>query len=219
MTEGRSSRRGSSRAVRARWTATYETTPYQRLPWFDPDPSPQVVEALRQHFLTPGGTVLDLGCGAGSNVLYLAREGFEAHGVDLSPGAIRAATERARSDGVKAEFHVGDVLSLDYRAARFDGLLDNGCFHTLPVGRRRDYAREAARVLRPEGSFVLSWIAREHVSETGPPHRPSLAEVAAALEERFLFVRTSFHAAGEGNGPSRYVAWLRRRATPQPPRR
>lgn len=163
--------------------------------------------------------MLDLGCGAGSNVLYLAQEGFEAHGVDLSPGAIAAARERARRGRLRAEFRVGDVLSLAYPRGRFAGLTDNGCFHTLPVRRRKEYAREVARVLRPGGAFVLSWIGREHTADFGPPHRPSLAEVAAALEGRFLFVRSRQLGGTAGAGPARYVAWLRRRSTPQPPAR
>ena len=172
--------RGSSAEHRAQWEAIYEQTPYHELPWFDPDPSPQVVHAVAEGFLRPGSTVLDVGCGAGSNVLFLASKGFDAHGVDLSPGAVRAAERRAREARLRVDLHVGDVLSLAFPDARFDGVLDNGCFHTLPIPRRPDYACEIARVLRPGGSFVLSWVAREHEGEHGPPHRPSLAEVTAA---------------------------------------
>lgn len=216
---GKAVRRGISARHRASWKATYEETPYTELPWFDPDPSPQVVRAVAEKFLPPGAAVVDVGCGAGSNVLYLAREGFESHGVDLSPGAIRAAEQRARTEGLAVDLRVGDVLDLPFPRARFGGVTDNGCFHTLPLGRRGDYAREVARVLRPGGAFVLSWVAREHTGERGPRHRLSLAEVTRALEERFLFVRAEFHPATEEGAPSVYDAWLTRRTTPQPPPR
>lgn len=217
MPTGTRSRRGSSAQHRAAWKATYEETPYEELPWFDPEPSPQVVRAVDEGFLPPGVAVLDVGCGAGSNVLFLARKGFESHGVDVSPGAIRAAQERARKDGLAAEFHVGDALALDFPDARFGGIIDNGCFHTLPIRRRTDYARETARVLRPGGAFVLSWVAREHTGLRGPRHRPSLAEVTRALERRFLFVRTGFRPRLAEGAPAVYDAWLTRRVTPQPP--
>lgn len=201
------------------WRATYARAAYHALPWFDPDPSPQVVRAVDERFLPPRAAVLDVGCGAGSNVLYLARMGFESHGVDLSPDAIRAATQRAHEEGLDVDLRVGDVLDLPFPRGRFAGAIDNGCFHTLPVRRRPDYAGELARVLRPGGVFVLSWIGREHTGAQGPSHRPSLAEVTAALEQQFLFVRSEFHSAAQRQGPAVYDAWLVRRTEPQPPPR
>jgi len=202
-----------------RWRDTYAETPYDHLPWFEPEPSPQVVRAVAEKFLRPGSAVLDVGCGAGTNVLYLARQGFESHGVDLSPGAVRAANDRALREGVPVEVHVGDALRLDFPAGRFDGVIDNGCFHTLPLRRRKDYAKELARVLRPGGAFVLSWIGRESAGDGGPPHRPSLAEVTGTFEELFLFARTEFHDPEPGGSLCVYDAWLRRRTARQPPPR
>lgn len=172
---------------------------------------------MDERFLVAGSAVLDLGCGAGSNVLYLARSGFEAHGVDLSPTAVSAARDRAREAALAIDVRVGDALSLPYPRARFGGAVDNGCFHTLPVRRRADYAREVARVVRPGGSFVLSWIGRESTGASGPPHRPSLEEVARALEPRFVFARTFFHPGAPGQPRATYDAWLTRRLEPQPP--
>ncbi len=217
MTPGAGSRQGSSARHRARWKATYEQTPYRELPWFDPEPSPQVARAVAERFLPPGARVLDVGCGAGSNVLYLCRTGLHGFGVDISPGAIQAAQARARDEGLTADFRVGDVLALDFPDGAFEGVLDNGCFHTLPVRSRVTYAKEVRRVLRPDGRFVLSWVAREHTGPRGPPHRPSLEEVVRTFEASFLFVRTGFHPPGTERGPAVYDAWLTRRTSAQPP--
>ncbi len=219
MSSGRVVRRGSSAGHRSMWKTTYEETPYDELPWFNPDPSPQVVQAVVEKFLPPRATVLDVGCGAGSNVLYLSRSGFRAVGVDISPGAIQAARSRALREGVSADFRVGDVLDLDFPAGKFGGMIDNGCFHTLPVRRRAGYAREAYRILRPGGSFALSWVAREHTAPRGPRHRPSLQEVTQTFEAGFLFRRTAFHMREEEGAPAIYDAWLTRRVSPQPPPR
>jgi len=219
MRNRRNVRNGSSAEDRARWKAVYEETPYEDLPWFDPDPSPEVERAVVEGFFPPGAAILDIGCGAGSNVLFLSRKGFRAYGVDLSPGAIRAAGARARSAGLTVDLREGDALALDFPDGCFGGLVDIGCFHTVPLDRRPDYATEVARVVPPGGRFLLSWVAREHVGETGPPHRPSLHEVTEALEPRFLFTRTEFHPSREDGGPAVYDAWLLRRSTPQPPRR
>jgi SAM-dependent methyltransferase len=158
--------------------------------------------------------VLDVGCGAGSNVLWLARSGYQAYGVDLAPGAIRAARARAAEAGLAIDVRPGDALALPFGDAGFDALVDHGCFHTLPLERRADYAREVDRVLRPDARLLLCWVAREHEGP-GPPHRPSLSEVAEVFEGRFLFARTRFWPGGDDGLPS-YSAWLAKRTGPQP---
>ncbi|MGA8603818.1 MAG: class I SAM-dependent methyltransferase [Thermoplasmata archaeon] len=212
-------RRGSSLEDRAAWRSTYEQTPYDQLPWFESGPSPPVRLAVEEGFLPPGGEVLDVGCGAGSNVLFLAASGYRAHGVDLSPGAVVAARARAADSHLNADIQEGDALALSFPTSGLDGMVDNGCFHTLPIARRADYAKEAYRVLRPGGSLVLSWVAREHTAMMGPRHRPSLQEVTSALESRFLFTRTGFRPSREPGAPSTYFAFLSRRSAPYPPPR
>ncbi|MFZ0698574.1 MAG: class I SAM-dependent methyltransferase [Thermoplasmata archaeon] len=210
--------RGLSVQARAQWKATYEKTHYDQLPWFDPGPSPSTRRAVSERFLPKRGSVLDVGCGAGSNVIFLAQSGYEAHGIDISPGAVAAALERAAQARVRVDVREGDALALPFPDGALDGVIDHGCFHTLPIHRRPDYAAEVQRVLRREGRFVLTWVAREHTGPRGPPHRPSLEEVASVFESRFLFTRTAFQPESEEGGPACYMAFLSRRSTPQPPR-
>ena len=46
--------------------------------------------------------VLDLGCGAGRHVVFLAWKGFEVHGLDSSAEALRICRERLREAGLRA---------------------------------------------------------------------------------------------------------------------
>ncbi|MCI4331334.1 MAG: class I SAM-dependent methyltransferase [Thermoplasmata archaeon] len=212
-------RRGSSAVTRAQWRDRYACTPYDQLPWFDPQATPALVHSVKERFLSPPAVVLDIGCGAGSNLLWLARRGFRAHGVDLAPGAVSAARERASKAGLVIEVRTADALDLPYPRSHFDGVLDHGCFHTLPIRRRREYAAEVARVLRPEGAYLLAWVAREYQGQLGPPHRPSLGEVTGLFERAFLFERTDFRPGSEADGLASYAARMRRRTRPQPPPR
>ncbi|HTT34475.1 MAG TPA: methyltransferase domain-containing protein [Thermoplasmata archaeon] len=208
---------------RRRWTETYASTPYRRLPWFSPTPYPWVAEAVKAKRWIPGTRLLDVGCGAGTNSLFLARAGFEVTGIDLAPAAVEAARARAAKARSTARFEVADALRLPFPDGHFGGAIDIGCFHTLPPDLRPAYAKEIARVVRPRRSFVLSWVAREFRGEEGPPHRLSVEEAAAALEEDFLFLHTEYRPGASGRsvrgGLPVYCAVLGRRSFPRPPPR
>jgi SAM-dependent methyltransferase len=213
-----SHRSGLPESQQAAWRRTYSSTHYRRLPWFSPRPYPWVREAVEAGWLRPGTPVLDVGCGAGTNALFLARSGFNTSGVDLAPAAIAAAQRRAAHRKVSVDFRVGDALRLPFPRGRFGGLVDVGCFHTIPFALRRAYSKELARVSRAGARYVLAWVGRESPGGFGPPHRPSLEEAAATFEEEFIFLRTQFSAA-RGRPFAEYRAILERRSRPRPPRR
>lgn len=230
----RSSRSASARRPRASpgraefeaWEDWYARADYRRMPWFSPRPSPWLVAAVRDRSIARGVSVLDVGCGTGSNTLWLQRRGFRSVGVDVSRTAIAVATRRARTAGLAATFRVANAADLPFRSGAFGAALDTGCFHSLPLRLRPRYAGEIARVLRPGAPFLLTWIPREVRASVGPPHRPALAEVASVFEARFLFARVERHDAGSARGwrvcgesYARCTALLLRRRGRQPPPR
>jgi ubiquinone/menaquinone biosynthesis C-methylase UbiE len=119
--------------------------------WHLDAPSPELLEAWAEGWIRPGGGVLDLGCGLGSEVGFLAEQGLSCVGVDLSTAALR----RAASRHGEVEFINADVLRLPFGPESFDVLLDRGCFHYLKIEERTGYAQEAGRVLRPGGRLLL----------------------------------------------------------------
>lgn len=112
--------------------------------------------------------MVDIGCGLGTEIAYLAANGWKAVGVDLS----EVALGRARQAHGGPFFVRADVLALPFPAGVFDVALDRGCFHYLSPVQWPDYAAEAWRVLRPGGRMLLracltSQGARNDVSESG----------------------------------------------------
>ncbi|NJL93940.1 MAG: methyltransferase domain-containing protein [Anaerolineae bacterium] len=65
-----------------------------KTPW-DTNITPPEVVRLVAEGRTPPGRALDLGCGTGTNALYLARQGWQADGVDFIGQAVRAARRKA----------------------------------------------------------------------------------------------------------------------------
>jgi tellurite methyltransferase len=82
--------------------------------------------------ITRGMRILDAGCGAGRNLVYFLREGFEVWGVDESPDAIEqirilAATLAPRLNGDR--FSVGRVEKLPYADASMDVVISSAVLH------------------------------------------------------------------------------------------
>jgi SAM-dependent methyltransferase len=96
-------------------------------------------------------SVIDLGCGLGTELAYLKEQGCSGVGIDRSAIAIGRAA--AMHPGVA--FAVGDVRALPIQGAAFDLALDRGCFHYLDPGDRGRYVSEVRRVLRPGGRLFL----------------------------------------------------------------
>jgi len=93
---------------------------------------------------------VDLGCGLGTEIGYLAGRGWHGLGVDLSSAALSQAHKRHQG----AVFACADVTSLPLRAGSADLRLDRGCFHCLGPAGRAIYAAEAKRVLRAGGRLL-----------------------------------------------------------------
>jgi SAM-dependent methyltransferase len=149
----------------------------------------------------PPGRALDLGCGTGTNVVYLARHGWTAVGVDFVGRAIAKARRRARSAGVSCTFLVADVTRLDV-AGSFDLALDLGCLHSIPVAGRAGYASGLARLVRSGGTYLLYAFA----PGAGPAFGLSPDDVRATFADAFEIVSVE-----EGKGiPSAWYTLVRR---------
>lgn len=126
-------------------------------PRWDTRVTPPELRAHVEDSDTRPGRALDIGCGTGTNVLYLARHGWDAVGVDFAPHAVSIARRRAADDqlAARAHFVVADVARLPDVGAPFDLALDIGCLHSIPRERRADYARGLSARLAPGAVYLL----------------------------------------------------------------
>lgn len=112
--------------------------------------------------LKPGEVVLDLACGLGRHTTQLARMGLgPLTGLDFVPSYIEEAKKRAQAAGLKAEFVVGDMRTLDYQG-RFDAVFN--CFNSLfyfDDPTNLDILHRIQRALKPGGRLYLEVQNRE----------------------------------------------------------
>lgn len=145
---------------------TFNLWYFGRPPWDSGISPPELFDFLDHH--SPGRAI-DLGCGTGTNVITLARRGWQVTGVDFAGRAIQIAKRKVKNAAVMATLHVGDATKLNGIAGPFDLALDLGCFHTIE--NRADYLAELNRLLAPGGH----WLMYGFVESAPPRFGPGLA--------------------------------------------
>ena len=103
---------------------------------------PELVKLVEDGELNPV-RALDLGCGTGGNVNWLAARGVKAIGVDFARSAIDRAQTEAEESGSGAQFFVDDMTNLETVSGTFDLIVDYGSIDDLSRSAR---ARCAARI-------------------------------------------------------------------------
>lgn len=111
------------------------------------------VEANRSMLL--GGSVVDIGCGAGRHTIYMARRGIRACGIDQSSVAIDHARRWAEEEGLTPGFDIGDFKELPYEDESFVAAIAWESLFFGPTASVRDGIREVFRVLTPGSPFLL----------------------------------------------------------------
>lgn len=162
------------------WDRLYRTGEYKKH-WEYEFPSQELVTMLAANgilFRAARGKTrpasLDLGCGTGTETLFLAEQGFESHGIDLSPVGLAYAYDKMRRRGLRVEFRRGNVLEMPYPKGKFSFANDRGCFHHIETRDRPRYAAEAARVMQKGGLFLLRGAAEPTEEEFVPLRREEL---------------------------------------------
>lgn len=106
--------------------------------------------------------ILEVGCGPGANLWYIAREGFAVYGVDGSATAIAQAKNRLDSEcpGWKGELKVGDITHLEFEDGFFDAVIDNEAICCNSFKNSVRIYDELARVCKPCGKLFSRTFAK-----------------------------------------------------------
>ena len=118
--------------------------------------------------MLPGKTVLEIGCGTGTNAIELTRRGYRVIAVDLVDLAVRRAKDKAQRAGVDIDFRVGDVTRMDLDGP-FDVVFDRGVYHGIRAQNLSGFLKMLKRVTRPGSRWLtLAGNAKEPTVD-GPP--------------------------------------------------
>jgi SAM-dependent methyltransferase len=108
---------------------------------------------------------LEMGCGAGPNLLWLAEKGIRVSGIDLAGNALGLARDRLAQAGLgdrTGELVEGSVVATPFADESFDGILEACVFQHLDRDARRHAFAEVRRLLKRGGVFVGYMLDRGH---------------------------------------------------------
>ena len=196
----------------ARWEERYRSGD---TPWDTGRPSSELQRVIAEENIRPCRAI-ELGCGSGTNAVWLAQQGFDVTAVDLSSLAISRARERAAAEHAKVRFVCADVLNPPDLGS-YDFVFDRGCYHVVRRIDVQAYLRTLKLVTHPGTvGLVLAGNAREP-HEPGPPvveERDIRDELGPVFEIVWL---REFRFDQLEEGGVRFLAWscfVRRPADP-----
>lgn len=127
-----------------------------------PEPFPilgEAGDAFRAHGCS---FVLDLGCGSGRHLVYLAKQGFRSLGLDISPTGLRLAQAWMREEGHEPILVLGDARQpLPLCDDSIEGVLSTQVIHHARIAAVRLAIREIWRVLVPGGLALVTVSGRK----------------------------------------------------------
>jgi SAM-dependent methyltransferase len=134
------------------------------------------------------GRAIELGCGTGTNSVYLAECGFDVTGIDIAPEAIARAAARASQATFAApaqapKFLLGDVTKLNDVAGPFGFLFDRACYHCVRRAGLLSGYLATVRRLMPAGSRLLVIAGNPDDGTIGGPPKVTAAELIGDFEK------------------------------------
>lgn len=187
---------------------------WQQLPWAHDEPTLFLAEICAKR---AAGTALDIGCGAGTDSVYLAQRGWDVTSLDFMPKALEFTQQRATEAGVKVTPVEADISDWE-PPQRYDLVLDHGLLHNMDPVRYTAYRECVMSAITDAGDFVLlHWHPLYPDQPNGQmgPRRVSRAAIrdffAPELQERF-FAAEEFEDLPDmvGRGMRQAYYWFRR---------
>jgi tellurite methyltransferase len=130
--------------------------------WLNRPPAPEVVEMADRLEAESRRNILDIGCGVGRHVLYLAARGFAVIGTDSAPTAIAQCQANLAKAGLEAVLMQVEMTEMWFEDGRFDGAVSANVIHHARRATMEQIIDTVTRKLSARGYFALIMPTPEH---------------------------------------------------------
>ena len=152
------------------WNKRYDTETYIL--------GKEPVEFLKEHInILPGGKALDIAMGEGRNAVFLAKNGFEVDGCDVSEIAVKKTLGLAKENNVRVNAFVADLEIYKLPKDTYDAV---ACFYYL----QRSLIPQIKEALKPGGMVIYETYTIENWERgfEGPKNRDYLLKTNELLD-------------------------------------
>jgi SAM-dependent methyltransferase len=177
-----------------RWI-TYNFSYLFKPRWDSGIPAPELIRFIAGK---KPGNAIDVGCGTGTNLLYLAQYNWQVTGIDFAPLAI-AKAKRKLEDYPK-KLLLADATKLAGLAlpGPYDLVLDMGCFHSLSFTGRLAYEKGLEKWIKPGGVVMIYAFQPADASD---PRGVTRAEMSVCFKDHFELIN---YEQGQGRPSAWY---------------
>ena len=176
-------------------------------PWDTGRPSDELIRVLDEEKLRPCRAI-DLGCGSGTNAIFLASRGFDVTAADISPTAIdRCRMLRATTDVHIRCLQADLVDPPDGIGGPYGFFLDRACYHVVRRVDVKPYFRTLERIT---ALGTLGLVLAGNSKEPMQPGPPTVSEEELRREWGGLFEIVwlrEFRFDATGAGEARPLGW------------
>jgi len=134
--------------------------------------------------LKPGMKILVPADGYGRNGVWLAKQGFQVHTIDLSPVGVERARKAAQAANVEVKMEVADLASWNWPVYEYDAIVT--IFFHLPSQTRARIHGSMVKALKPGGIIILQAFSPEQLRYTsGGPKQVDMLYTPELLRQDF----------------------------------
>lgn len=121
----------------------------------------------------PNAKMLEIGCGTGPASCFLAQQGYDVDGFDVSETAIEIARVNAKNRKLDISYSVNDICSISkIESDTYDVIIDGHCMHCITYDSDRHAAlTNVLRLLKKGGYFIVETMSMEDPSKWPHPGR------------------------------------------------
>jgi len=164
-----------------RWDSRYRRE--GRPGWDTGRPSSELKKAVEEGTLRPC-RVVELGCGTGTNAIYLAQKGFDVTAIDIAPTALALAEQKAAKAGVEARWVLANVLNPP-ELGPFDLVYDRGCYHGVRQQNAAGYVAALGQLSQSGTRVLILAGSANNPNPRGGPPRVKEEEIRSDFSKDF----------------------------------
>ena len=179
-------------------------------PWDTGQVPPELSGLVEGPAALPAGRALDVGCGTGTQAVYLALHAWQVTGIDAVPRPLSRARARASAAGVTVDWILADVARIDRLGLEpgFTLVFDRGCFHGLDDAQRSAYSAAVTGLAAPGATLLIMAFAPNRVP-VGPAGVEQSELIGRFAEWRLMSAELDRRRDGSSAMSSVPLTWYR----------